>query len=208
MNNKNYRGSLAIKPGRTVMHGFWPLDLDLRASNRSSRDLIVAVQNESGGSDSLARGAAARVAGGDAPAAALCCRVAGDGSPSVPGLEIERAWVGEDLRVMRDPPVAFTGLGEVCGGGCTGDGGSARRGLAGASALGDARGYGLRQKAQKAWDGLRVLTEGPKRPELQPGVAVDGGRRRRTGRARERTVAGRLRVCRCVEEVRAGAAKG
>ena len=109
---------------------------------------------------------------------------------------------------MRDPPVAFTGLGEVCGGGCTGDGGSARRGLAGASALGDARGYGLRQKAQKAWDCLRVLTEGQKRPELQPGVAVDGGRRRRTGRARERTVAGRLRVCRCVEEVRAGAAKG
>ena len=93
------------------MRGFWPLDLDLRASNRSSRDLIVAVQNESGGSDSLARGAAARVAGGDAPAAALCCRVAGDGGPSVPGLEIERGWVGEDLRVMRDPPVAFTGLG-------------------------------------------------------------------------------------------------
>ena len=111
MNNKNYRGSLAIKPGRTVMRGFWPLDLDLRASNRSSRDLIVAVQNESGGSDSLARGAAARVAGGDAPVAALCCRVAGDGGSSVPGLEIERAWVGEDLRVMRDPPVAFTGLG-------------------------------------------------------------------------------------------------
>ena len=163
--------SYAKRAGRTGTRGFWPLDLDLRAKNRSARDLIVAVQIESGGSDPLARGAAARVAGGDAPAAALCCRVAGDGGPSVPGLEIERAWVGEDLRVMRDPPVAFTGLGEVCGGGCTGDGGSARRGLAGASALGDARGYGLRQKAQKAWDGLRVLTEGPKRPELQPGVA-------------------------------------
>ena len=80
--------------------------------------------------------------------------------------------------------------------------------FAGARRLGDARGYGLRKKAQKAWDGLRVLTEGPKRPELQPEVAVDGGRRRRTGRARERTVAGRLRVCRCVEEVREGAAKG
>ena len=64
------RGSLAIKPGRTVMRGFWPLDLDLRARNRSARDLIVAVQIESGGSDLLARGAAARVAGGEAPAVA------------------------------------------------------------------------------------------------------------------------------------------
>jgi len=101
---------------------------------------------------------AAELAGGDAPAAALCCRVAGDGGPSVPGLEIERAWVGEDLRVMRDPPVAFTGLGVVCGGGCTGDGGSARRRLAGASALGDARGYRLRQKAQKGAGDQNVLT--------------------------------------------------
>ena len=29
----------------------------------------------------------------------------------VPGLKIEQAWVGEDLHVMRDPPVAFAGLG-------------------------------------------------------------------------------------------------
>ena len=42
------------------MRGFWPLDLDLRARNRSARDLIVAVQIESGGSNQLARGAAAR----------------------------------------------------------------------------------------------------------------------------------------------------
>ena len=49
MNNKKCRGSLAIKPGRTVMRGFWPLDLDLRASNRSARDLIVAVHPISGG---------------------------------------------------------------------------------------------------------------------------------------------------------------
>ena len=62
---------------------------------------------------------AAELAGGDAPAAALCCRVAGDGGLGVLGLEIERAWVGEDLRIMRDPPVAFTGLGEgVRGGVC------------------------------------------------------------------------------------------
>jgi len=59
---------------------------------------------------------------------------------------------------MRDPPVAFTGLGEVCGGGRTGDGGSARRRLAGASALGDARGYRLRQKAQKGAGDQNVLT--------------------------------------------------
>src|SRR6185436_1265844 len=67
------------------MRGFWPLDLDLRAKNRSARDLIVAVQIESGGSDPLARGAAARVAGGDAPAAALCCRVAEDGDRGLRG---------------------------------------------------------------------------------------------------------------------------
>ena len=33
----------------------------------------------------------------------------------VPGLKTERAWVGEDLRVMRDPPVDFTGLGRLRG---------------------------------------------------------------------------------------------
>ena len=61
---------------------------------------------------------------------------------------------------MRDPPVAFTGLGEVCGGGRTGDGGSARRRLAGASALGDAKatGYGKRRKRAREghWFLLRV----------------------------------------------------
>ena len=64
------RDSYAKLTGRSGMRGFWPLDLDLRARNRSARDLIVAVQIESGGSDLLARGAAARVAGGDAPATA------------------------------------------------------------------------------------------------------------------------------------------
>ena len=64
------RDSYAKLTGRSSMRGFWPLDLDLRARNRSARDLIVAIQIESGGSDLLARGAAARVAGGDAPAAA------------------------------------------------------------------------------------------------------------------------------------------
>jgi len=79
------RDSYAKLTGRSGMRGFWPLDLDLRARNRSARDLIVAVQIESGGSDPLARGAAARVAGGDAPAAALCCRVAGDGDRGLRG---------------------------------------------------------------------------------------------------------------------------
>jgi len=64
------RDSYAKLTSRSGMRGFWPLDLDLRARNRSARDLIVAIQIESGGSDLLARGAAARVAGGDAPAAA------------------------------------------------------------------------------------------------------------------------------------------
>ena len=53
-----------------------------------------------------------------------------------------------------------------------------------------------------------MLTEVQVGRGSRAGVAVDGDRWRRTGRARERTVAGRLRVCRCVEEVRAGAAKG
>ena len=64
------RDSYAKLTGRSGMRGFWPLDLDLRARNRSARDLIVAVQIESGGSNLLARGAAARAAGGDDPAAA------------------------------------------------------------------------------------------------------------------------------------------
>ena len=38
-------------------------------------------------------------------------------------------------------------------------------------------------------------------------VGVDGGRRRRNGHS-DKVGAGALRVCRCVEEVRAGAAKG
>ena len=64
------RDSYAKLTSRSGMRGFWPLDLDLRARNRSAQDLIMAVQIESGGSNLLARGAAARAAGGDAPAAA------------------------------------------------------------------------------------------------------------------------------------------
>ena len=79
---------------------------------------------------------------------------------------------------MRDPPVAFTGLGEVCGVGHTGDGGSARRRLAGASALGDAKGYRLRQKAQKGKGGALVLTEGSAWPEKERSVDGDADRRR------------------------------
>ena len=45
----------------------------------------------------------------------------------VPGLKTERAWVGEDLRVMRDPPVAFAGLGAALERGCDGGGGSEGR---------------------------------------------------------------------------------
>ena len=128
MNNKKCRGSLAIKPGRTVMRGFWPLDLDLRASNRSSRDLIVAVQNESGGSDSLARGAAARVAGGDAPAAALCCRVAGDGGSSVPVHGLGHGLVKNDGHRMCNPLGSRSGTARLYAFGGDGGGGSSPRG--------------------------------------------------------------------------------
>ena len=91
MISKKVEVSYAKRAGRTGTRGFWPLDLDLRAKNRSARDLIVAVQIELGGSDPWARGAAARVAGGDAPAAAC-----GSGSPEccdsgVPGLDFDAA---------------------------------------------------------------------------------------------------------------------
>src|SRR6185437_11585536 len=51
------------------------------------------------------------------------------GSPAfadsgVPGLKTKRDWVGEDLRVVRDPPVAFSGLGAALERGCDGGGGA------------------------------------------------------------------------------------
>ena len=60
LKTQNPGGSLAKGTDRTGIFGLQPLDLDLRARNRSARDLIVAVQIESGGSNLLARGAAAR----------------------------------------------------------------------------------------------------------------------------------------------------
>ena len=57
------RGSLAKDTGRTGTVGSQPLDLDLRARNRSARGLIVAIRIESDGSDLLARGAATGHAG-------------------------------------------------------------------------------------------------------------------------------------------------
>ena len=75
-----------------------------------------------------------------------------------PGVVSTRAWFGRGQRVTRDPPGAWVGLEKVCGGGRTSDGGSARRRLAGASVLGDARGYGLRKMAQKGAGDQGVLT--------------------------------------------------
>ena len=50
---------------------------------------------------------------------------------------------------MRDPPVQFVRDFMVQNGSRSGRGVSARRRLAGASVLGDARGYGLRELAQR-----------------------------------------------------------
>ena len=67
----------------------------------------------------------------------------------VPGAHSTRDWVRKVQREMRDPPVQFVRDFVVQDGSCSGRGGSARRRLAGASVLGDARGYGLRELAQR-----------------------------------------------------------
>ena len=66
---------------------------------------------------------------------------------------------------------------------------------------------GLRHLAQRGPGGLGVLTQGLGRPELQRSNVggESGGEARRC--ARDQVVAGSLRACGCVEEVRAGTAK-
>ena len=44
-----------------------------------------------------------------------------------PGVKTAGIWVREDLRVMRDPPMALAGIGVALGCGCDGGGGSGHR---------------------------------------------------------------------------------
>ena len=76
----------------------------------------------------------------------------------VPGAHRTEDWVREVQSEMRNPPVQFVLDFEVRDGSRSGRGGSARRRLAGASVLGDARGYGLQKKAQKGAGDPGVLT--------------------------------------------------
>ena len=75
--------------------------------------------------------------------------LAGDGQSGVPVSGLDRGLALEHARGMRKPLGHSTGS---CGAGSLelgDDGSSGRRGLAGASVLGNARGYGLRERVQK-----------------------------------------------------------
>ena len=75
--------------------------------------------------------------------------LAGDGQSGVPVAGLDRGLALEHARGMRKPLGHST---ERCGARSLelgDDGGSGRRGLAGASVLGNARGYGLRERVQK-----------------------------------------------------------
>ena len=116
------RDSYAKLTGRSGMRGFWPLDLDLRARNRSARDLIVAVQIESGGSDLLARGRRR-----ESPEATLPRRrMAGDGRPGALGSQTGCGLVLRNEHDSRNSLGPGAGHGEALrvGGDC--GGGSAR----------------------------------------------------------------------------------
>ena len=80
---------------------------------------------------------------------------------------------------MRDPPVALARLGVAQGYGCDGDGGFARRDIAGVRCSMGSRDYDLWERAQKVQEIRQWLTEGLFRAELQR-RCVDGevGRRR------------------------------
>ena len=67
----------------------------------------------------------------------------------VPGAHSTRDWVRKVQREMRDPPVQFVWDFMVQDGSRSGKGGSARQRLAGTSVLGDGRGYGLWELAQR-----------------------------------------------------------
>ena len=145
MNSKESRDSLTRVTGRTGTHDSRPLDLDLVVQIYSHWVLIGGVHAGSDGSGGFGRGAAAERAGGMFPRPVI----AGDGQSGVPVAGLDRGLALEHIRGTRRPLGHSTGR---CGAGSLelgDDGGSGRRGLAGASVLGDARGYGLRERAQK-----------------------------------------------------------
>ena len=76
MNNKKCRGSLAIKPGRTGILRYRPLDRDLAVQIGSAQVLIVRVDSGSSGPGRKGERPAAGVAGDGASAA--------EGSPETP----------------------------------------------------------------------------------------------------------------------------
>ena len=127
------------------MHDSRPLDLDLVVQICSHRVLIGGVHAGSNGSGGFGRGAAAERAGGVLPRRGI----AGDGQSGVPVAGLDRGLALEHVRGTRKPLGHSTGC---CGAGSLelGDnGGSGRQGFAGASVLGDARGYGLRELVQR-----------------------------------------------------------
>ena len=70
--------------------------------------------------------------------------VAGEGEPGAAGLVLGRGLARDGVRRVRNAPGLTAGLGEVLLGLAAAWGGAAAKTLAGASALGDAKAYGLR----------------------------------------------------------------
>ena len=141
MNLRKSKGFSAKRPALTVFLGSLTpgrLDCDRRIRIWRSR--------ERGRVTAAARVAGAWFRGGG---------LAGDGPSGVPVAGLDRGLALEHARGKRKPLGHSTGR---CGAGSLelgDDGSSGRRGLAGASVLGDARGYGLRERAQKK-EGLGV----------------------------------------------------
>jgi len=89
------------------------------------------------------------------------------------GVDSNGDWVGRHLRCMRKPLVAKSGHGDGWSVELDGGGGSARRGLAGASRPGFSRGYSIPNRAQKVREKVLKLTRGSWWPELL--CKVDAG---------------------------------
>ena len=102
----------------------------------------------------------------------------------LPGADSNGGWVGWHLRCMRKPLVAKSGHGDGWSVELNGGGGSARRGLTGASRPGFSGGYSIPNRAQKVWEKVLTLTRGAWWPErlcrVDAGVVV----RRRWGGSR------------------------
>ena len=112
----------------------------------------------------------------------------------LPGADSNGGWVGWHLRCMRKPLVAKSGHGDGWSVELGGGGGSARRGLAGASRPVFSRGYSIPNRAQKVREKVLTLTRGSWWPErlcrVDAGVVV----RRRWGGTRGPGGAGLLRA--------------